>query len=661
MLRDLAREQEVTGNVLFLYLQIAGKLDDFHAVLKRGRDAVQGVRRGDEKDLGQIVINIQIMIVERLVLLGIEDFKEGGGGIAAIVRTHLVDFVEAEKRIAGFGALQGHDDFARHGPHVGAAMPADFRLVAHAAEGEAHVFASGGAGHGLGEGGLAHAGRPDEAEDGALERVGQLLHGEEFEDALLGLFKAEMLIVEDGPRFGDVESGFAHLVPRQFQNPVEIVADNGVFRRGRGHHAQLLEFGQALFAGFLRHVPGLELLLKLGYLGLRVVVAAHFLVDGLDLLGEVVFTLVLVHLVLDAALDAPLHGNQLHFGIQELIDFFQPLRRIEQFQRLLLFGVFDFEQGEDGVRELPGVAQARCGREEIRGDFFVDMGVFRKDFAGGAHEGLGFGAFVAQHGQGRHHDAGEGRRAEGVFGVTGFQRSPADAVEALEGGLDRPFGEAGVLEHAPDHPDLVEIGRAWRFQRRLALRDEADALAVIGHGGFDGLDRGRAAHEEGHDRVRRHDHLPQGHERQLESLESGVAGDGVVRIVHAGSFRGCGIGKKRDGEGGCPPRPACRADVPRFRQAGAAFPPAPACGRQGPAAFPAFSRRGGGKREGGRSCCGVPGEGGLRRAEPLEPFHIERALRGRNGADSGGTPCFSLAVNAGMRPVYFPGSRAVSC
>ena len=66
-------------------------------------------------------------------------------------------------------------------------MAADFGFVAHAAEGQAHVFAPRGRGDGAGQRGLAHAGRPDEAEDGAFERVGKLLDGEEFKDALLGL------------------------------------------------------------------------------------------------------------------------------------------------------------------------------------------------------------------------------------------------------------------------------------------------------------------------------------------------------------------------------------------------------------------------------------------------------------------------------------------
>mgnify|MGYP007016948535 CR=1 FL=1 len=82
-----------------------------------------------------------------------------------------------------------------------------------------------------------------------------------------------------------------------------------------GHHAQLLELGHALFPGFLRHVLGLEHLLKLRDLGLRIVFAAHFLVDGLDLLGKIVFPLVFIHLVFDAALDAPFHREPVSISV----------------------------------------------------------------------------------------------------------------------------------------------------------------------------------------------------------------------------------------------------------------------------------------------------------------------------------------------------------
>ena len=91
MLLDLARQEEVTGDVLFLYFEIAGKLNDFHTVLKRSGDIVQRVRRGDEEHLRQVVVDVEIVVVEGLVLLGVEYLQQGGRGIAPVIGAHLVD------------------------------------------------------------------------------------------------------------------------------------------------------------------------------------------------------------------------------------------------------------------------------------------------------------------------------------------------------------------------------------------------------------------------------------------------------------------------------------------------------------------------------------------------------------------------------------------
>ena len=159
---------------------------------------VHHVRGGDEHDLGEVVLDVEVVIDEGVVLLRIEHLEQRRRRIAAEVHRHLVDFVEQEDRIDGAGLLHPLDDLAGEGADVGAAMAADLGLVAHAAERQAHELAAGGAGDRLGERGLADAGRSDEAEDrcpcGCLH---ELAHGEELEDALLDLLEAEVVLVED--------------------------------------------------------------------------------------------------------------------------------------------------------------------------------------------------------------------------------------------------------------------------------------------------------------------------------------------------------------------------------------------------------------------------------------------------------------------------------
>ena len=66
-------------------------------------------------------------------------------------------------------------------------------------------------------GSLADAGRADEAQDRAFQAVGACLDGKIFDDPVLDLFKAIMILVEDCLGFGDVA----------LQTWVEVCNENG--------------------------------------------------------------------------------------------------------------------------------------------------------------------------------------------------------------------------------------------------------------------------------------------------------------------------------------------------------------------------------------------------------------------------------------------------
>ncbi len=179
-----------------LALDVARDLDDLHAVLQRPRDLRQDVRRADEHHAREVVVEIEVVVVEAVVLLRVEHLEQRRRRIAAEVHRHLVHFVEQEDGIARAGLLQALDDLARQRADVGAAVPADLGLVPHAAEGDAHEVAPGGAGDRLAERRLADARRPDQAEDRALHLLDQRLHRQVLEDALLGLLEAVVVLVE---------------------------------------------------------------------------------------------------------------------------------------------------------------------------------------------------------------------------------------------------------------------------------------------------------------------------------------------------------------------------------------------------------------------------------------------------------------------------------
>src|SRR5829696_1097090 len=134
---DLPRDEVALGDLELLLLRVARELDDLHAIAERARDRVQRVRRRDEHHAREVVRDVEVVVAERRVLLGVEHLEHRAGGIAAVVGAHLVDLVDHEQRVGRARVAQCPDDRAGHRADVRAAMPADLRLVAHAAGADA--------------------------------------------------------------------------------------------------------------------------------------------------------------------------------------------------------------------------------------------------------------------------------------------------------------------------------------------------------------------------------------------------------------------------------------------------------------------------------------------------------------------------------------------
>ena len=182
------------------------------------------------------------MIVERAVLLRIEHFQQCRGRIAAKIRGHLVDFIEQEQRIANAALGQVLNDLAGHRSDVGAPMAADLRLVANAPQGHAHELAIRGARDTLSEGRLADAGRSHQAQDRAAKIFHALLHGQVLDDALFDLFQTIVIGLEHLLGGRDVQVHLAALLPRRLDQPIDVVAHHGGFRRHGRHQFQFGEF-----------------------------------------------------------------------------------------------------------------------------------------------------------------------------------------------------------------------------------------------------------------------------------------------------------------------------------------------------------------------------------------------------------------------------------
>ena len=74
---------------------------------------VQRVGRGDEEDVGDVEGQVEVVVAEGDVLLGVQDLQEGGGGVALVGGAQLVDLVDHEHGVLRLHDLQALDDLAR--------------------------------------------------------------------------------------------------------------------------------------------------------------------------------------------------------------------------------------------------------------------------------------------------------------------------------------------------------------------------------------------------------------------------------------------------------------------------------------------------------------------------------------------------------------------
>ncbi len=158
------------------------------------------------------------------------------------------------------------NDLAGHRADIGAAVTTNLGFIAHAAERDAHELASRGPGDRLAERSLADAGRSDQAQDRPGQLVGARLHREILDDPVLDLLKAIVVVVEHVLGGNEVFLDLRLLAPRDRQQPVQVVAHNGRFRRHRRHLPQLLQFVLGLLARFLGELGLGDLLLEVGEL-----------------------------------------------------------------------------------------------------------------------------------------------------------------------------------------------------------------------------------------------------------------------------------------------------------------------------------------------------------------------------------------------------------
>ena len=252
------------------------------------------------------------------ILLGVKYFKQSRGGVSTKVRGHFVDLIQHEDGVLGSRFLHGLNDLAGKRADVGAPMPANLRFIAHAAERHADELSPRRFGDRHAERGFSHTRRSDEAKDRAFGILDQLPHRQKLKDAFLDLFQTIVIRVQNLLCVVDAARFLALFLPRNSEQPVQIVSGDGRLGGHRRHRFELLELLNGLFEDILGHACAFDLLAQLVKLAL--LAPPKLLLDGFDLFVEVILFLGSLHLPLDAALDAPVHVQLFDLDVEHVGD-----------------------------------------------------------------------------------------------------------------------------------------------------------------------------------------------------------------------------------------------------------------------------------------------------------------------------------------------------
>ncbi len=156
---------------------------------------------------------------------------------------------------------------------------------------------------------LPTPGRPDEAEERAIEATDECQHRDVVEDAVLDLLEAVVIFVEHAARVIDIEDVVGALGPWHAEQPVEVVAPDRAFRRHGRRAAQLAQLALRACLHRLRQRPPVDLGLELSEI--VAVVLAQLAIDCPELLLEIELALILEQRAADIVIDLALESQQL--------------------------------------------------------------------------------------------------------------------------------------------------------------------------------------------------------------------------------------------------------------------------------------------------------------------------------------------------------------
>ncbi len=338
------------------------------------------IRRRNEEYIRKVVRHFHIMIDKRIVLLGVEHFKQRRRRIAPEIHRHLINFVQKEYRIYCSCLFHHLDDAARQRPDIGSSMAPNLGLIANAAKGHSHELASERMRNGHAQRRFTDTRRAGKAQDRTLYLFRKMPYGNKFNDTLLYLFQTIMVFVEDIHRMLNVPVVGCLFLPRNIAKPFDICPHHRRFRGKRRHFFQTLDLLQRLRFGFFAHLHFFDGFLQFLDFIHTVVTLTELFLDDFHLLVQVVLFLRLFHLLADLALYLLFNIHDIDLAVYKLDYFFEPLFRIADFKQRLFQLKPCIDVRRDYVGKVRYVVNAADRRQRLGRHFFIQLNIFFEVF-----------------------------------------------------------------------------------------------------------------------------------------------------------------------------------------------------------------------------------------------------------------------------------------
>ena len=373
------------------------------------------------------------------------------------------------------------------GAHVGPAVAADLGLVVDPTERDADEGTPEGARDRLAERRLADAGRADQCEDAPRTAAAahrgepalglQLAHREVFEDAVLHVPQAVVVLVEDARRLGDVQPVLGLLAPGQLGDRIQPGADPSALGALLVRALELVDLAIDRLAHLFGQLPLVELRpVVVGVLVVPVGDLTELLADGLELAAQEEFALGLLHALLDVGLDPLAQGQVGEHLAGPVDDQTQARLDVDRLEHLhLLF--------QRQVGRVPG----HVGDPSRVGDVGEALGEPAR--AAGHEDVLEHGAVLACElrcglcrGRVRH------RVDLDPQSLTGPRHRGAEpgAVDPADGDGGQPAGKLAALHHLGDHAHRRVAALDEGHDHELAARRLGGAGSGLGLVGLEG-------------------------------------------------------------------------------------------------------------------------------------------------------------------------------